>query len=105
MKDISVAIGALGKHKAQEVNKSNRSEREIQSLLSFAEKTVKHVREPHDDFSILQGDSNRHREVGKHRLELCVGKITIGPYCTSETLGILHASKVAPRVVIQLGSW
>jgi hypothetical protein len=87
------------------ITKKSKSDREIEGLLYEAEKTVKKVKAPQDDYKAMTDDANRHRIITKFSLEKLVGKITIGPWCTQETLKSLNSSLAAPHTVIQVETW
>jgi len=86
------------------MNNSN-STREIEGLLYEAENIVKKIKEPQDDYAKLMADANRHREHGLYNLEKIVGKITIGPLCTPETLTSLNKANLTPHTILQMETW
>lgn len=89
-----------------EVNKSTKSEREIQSLLSFAEKTVKAIdKKGKSDYALMMEDANRFREFGSHPLEKCVGKVIVRLFCKPETLSKLVQSNIRPHTILQIEAW
>lgn len=85
--------------------KASKSDREIEGLLYEAEKTVKKIKVPQDDYAMMMEDANRHRENGFYTLEKLVGKVTIGPMCSKETLKNLTNSNATPHIVIQVETW
>lgn len=86
------------------MNNSN-STREIEGLLYEAENTVKKIKEPQDDYTKMMVDANRNREHSLYNLEKMVGKITIGPLCTPETLAALNKASLTPHTILQLETW
>ncbi len=85
--------------------KTSSSDREIEGLLYEAENTVKKVKEPQDDYALLMMDANRHRETASYPLEKLVGKITISPWCTPETLASLNKANLTPHTILQMETW
>ncbi len=77
---------------------------EIDGIIYDAEQTIKKM-DKMSDFQKLQMDANRHREFGQNPMFKSVGKITIGPLCTKETLHELISSNAQPHTVVHIETW